>query len=101
VDGGESLKTSHAPEPEYRPFPSSERQVRILRSFVHPTTGLLPVVCSKLLQSGTVGPKSFRHDNLGLTAFAHCLLQLPEPNAEASIVYRTDLSDPRKYSTVI
>ena len=43
VDGGELLQTSHPPEAQHRPLPSSEWQVRILRPVVEPAAGLLPV----------------------------------------------------------
>jgi len=43
VDRCELLQTSHAPEAEHRAFPSSERQVCILRPVVQPATGFLPV----------------------------------------------------------
>src|SRR6056297_4363352 len=49
VDGGELLQTSHAPEPEHRPLPSSERQVRIFGPIVEPAAGLLPVLDKEIL----------------------------------------------------
>src|SRR6056297_1742608 len=75
MDGSEFLQTSHPPEAEHRPLPSSEWQVRILGPVVQPATRLLPVDCSDFFQSGTVGLKSVRHDDLGLTVLAHCLLK--------------------------
>ena len=41
MDGGELLKTSHAPETLHRAFSSSEGEVGILYSIVEPSTGRL------------------------------------------------------------
>ena len=40
MDGGELLQRSHAPEPQHRPFASSERQVRVFGPIVEPAPHL-------------------------------------------------------------
>ena len=54
VDRGELLQTSHAPEPQHRPFPSSERLVGILRPVVQPAASLALVGRAERFESSTV-----------------------------------------------
>src|SRR6056297_880336 len=71
MDGGEFLQTSHAPEPEHRPLPSSERQVRVLRSVVRPASGFLPIRRTQVLQRRAVGAQLVCHENLYATVLIH------------------------------
>src|SRR6056297_9733 len=75
VDGGELLQTSHAPEAEHRPLPSSERQVRVFGPIVEPAAGLLPVLDKEILQSCAVGAQLVRDVALGPTVLLHCFLE--------------------------
>jgi len=75
VDGGERLKTSHAPEAEHRPLPASKWQARILGAIIEPSTSLLSIARSDFLQSGTIGPELVRHDGFGLSVFAHGFIE--------------------------
>ncbi len=61
MDGGELLKTPHAPEAEHGPLPSSEWQVRILRAIVEPTARRLPVSSAYFLEGSAVGAQFVRH----------------------------------------
>lgn len=71
VDGGEFLQGSTAPEPEHRPLPSSEWQVRVLCSMVHPATGFLPVRRTKLLQRGAIRPQLVGYQDMRPTVALH------------------------------
>src|SRR6056297_2243372 len=75
VDGGEFLKTSHPPEPEHRPLPSSERQMRILCPVVQPATRLLPICHTKVLHGRAVGAQLIRHVAIARTMPAHRFLE--------------------------
>ena len=50
VDGGEFLQGLDVSEPRHRPFPSSERLVRVLGPVVEPTTAGLGVRITNHLQ---------------------------------------------------
>lgn len=67
MDGCESLQCSVPPEEQHRPFPSSIRQARILRSIVRPATSLLPVADAKLAQRGPIRAQPVSHDRLHVT----------------------------------
>ena len=71
MDGGKFLQTSHAPEPEHRPFPSSKRQVRILRPVVLPTAGFLAVSRTDHLQRCPIGPEFVRDKDMWTTVTFH------------------------------
>lgn len=63
-DRGKLLQRSLAPEPQYRPRSSWERQERILRSVGEPAPHLTIIAPTQLLQRCTVRPKTIRHENL-------------------------------------
>src|SRR6056297_2223506 len=75
MDGGEHLKTSYPPEPEHRPLPSSERQMRILCPVVQPATRLLPICHTKVLHGRAVGAQLIRHVAIARTMPAHRFLE--------------------------
>ena len=90
MDGGVLLQSAHAPKPEHRPLPSSERQVRILHAIVQPASGLLPVGFTEIPQSRTEGPKLVRNEDVHPTVLLHGFLQefqrsllVPRPCDEA------------------
>jgi hypothetical protein len=62
VNGGEFLQTSHPPEPQYRPLPSSEGLVKILRPVVGRTGGLLSITDAEVPKRSTIGPQAVGHD---------------------------------------
>ena len=82
MDGYEFLQTSQPPEPQHRPFASSEGLVRILGAIVGPAASSLVVMDTKLLECGTVRSKAIRYEFLGATVplqrflqeFQSCLL---------------------------
>ncbi len=75
VDGGERLQTSHAPQAEHRPLPSSEWQVCILSSIVEPASRLLAKSGTNLLQRSAVASELVGHDRLGFPVLTHCILE--------------------------
>ena len=62
MNGGEFLKTSHAPETKHPPLSSSERQVRILCPIVQPAAGFLTIRRPDFLQSRTIGAQLVRDE---------------------------------------
>lgn len=70
--GGEFLQTSHLPEAQHRPLPSSERQVRILNTVIPPAPRFLAMNGADFAQRSTLGPEFVGHDYLGMAMFAHC-----------------------------
>ena len=74
VDGGKHLQTSHSPEPQHRPFSSSERQVRVLRSIVHPLARFLQTHRTDLLEGRAVRSKQVSDDSRRPTVTPHRFL---------------------------
>ena len=66
VQSGELLHTSHAPQAQHRPFPSSEWLMGILGPVVQPAAGFPFAEGSKVLQGHAVGRQAIGHDRLGL-----------------------------------
>ena len=66
MDGGEFLQTSHAPEAEHRPFPSSEWLVGVLSSVVPPTASFTLVDGTQNLERSAVRSQPICHDRLSL-----------------------------------
>ena len=62
---GEFLQTSHPPEAEHGPLPSSEWLVRILGAIVQPATDLARVDGAQYFERNAVGGQSIRDDRLG------------------------------------
>ena len=75
VDGCELLQCSHAPEPQHRPFSSSEWQVRILGPVVEPAPHLAVVAAAWLLERRPVGSQAIRDDGLGSAMPFHGFLE--------------------------
>lgn len=75
MDGCKFLQSSHVPETQHRPFSSSKRQVRILRTSVQPATSALFFGVADFLHRSPVGPKFVGHDSLGATVSADGFLQ--------------------------
>jgi hypothetical protein len=69
VDGGEFLECLHPPKSEHRPFPSSERLMRVLGSIVDPPPYLLPVGISDLVHRRWVGPQPVGDNGTRRTRF--------------------------------
>lgn len=67
MDCSELLQRSHAPEPQHRPFESSERQMRVLRPVFGPASHFAVITAAQVFQSGTVGPRPIRHGRLRTT----------------------------------
>jgi hypothetical protein len=66
VQGGEFPETSHPPEPEHGPFPSSEWLVGILGAVIQPSADFAFFDGTDLLQCGTGGCQLICDDRLGL-----------------------------------
>jgi hypothetical protein len=64
MDGHEFLQTSHVPEAQHRPLPSSKWQVRILRPVVPPATRFLPVGRADRLQRGSIRAMQVGHEDM-------------------------------------
>ena len=62
MDGGEFLQGLDVSEPRHRPFPSSERLVRVLGPVVEPTTAGPGVRITNHRQRHPIGPKPVRDD---------------------------------------
>jgi hypothetical protein len=75
VDGDELLQTSDAPEALHRQFSPSERQVRVFRPVVPPTTRDLPVLGPKLFQGCPIEAQPICHQLLGSAMPLHPLLE--------------------------
>ena len=65
VQRGKFLQTSHPPEAEHRPFPSSERLVAVLRPVVESPTCLALARRAQRLQGSPVGRQPIHDDCFG------------------------------------
>ena len=71
MDGRELLKTSHAPDSEHRPLPSSERKVRVPRTVVQQAACSLPALYT-IPHRRAAGPQLIRHGDLGSAMLFRC-----------------------------
>ena len=72
LDGRELLKTSHAPDSEHRPLPSSERKVRVPRTVVQQAACSLPALYT-IPHRRAAGPQLIRHGDLGSAMLFRCI----------------------------
>src|SRR5271166_5386171 len=71
VNCAELLQRLHASKPLHRPFLSSERLMRILRSIVEPTADLLTIGVADLIHCRRISAKPVGDDAARPTVFLH------------------------------